>query len=113
MPPVSIPITQLTDAGAHAARSDERRPRQRQPARLQRRPRRPRSVSTDAGAQSITIVTPGHRRRLRHRGPTLAVPAGATRIIGPFAPSTYNQSDGSVRINPSIATTLKFRAYRV
>lgn len=71
-------------------------------------------VSSDAGAQSVTIETPGTvGTGLAIGDQVVAVPAGVTRMIGPFAPGIYNQGDGSIYVNPSVSTTLKFRAYRL
>jgi len=45
---------------------------------------------------------------------SIAVSAGATRYAGPFRTSTYKQdSSNTLYLNPSVSTTLKFRAYRV
>lgn len=113
MPPVSIPVTQLTDAGvAPPAQTNGDLTNGNQ---LDFNDGRiiVEVISTDAGAQSVTVVTPGSVGGFAIADNVVAVPAGATRIIGPLSPSTYNQSDGSVRVNPSVSTTLKFRAYRV
>lgn len=44
---------------------------------------------------------------------TETIANGATRILGPFAPARFNQNAaGDVYFNPSVATDLKFRAYK-
>lgn len=72
-------------------------------------------ISSDAGSQTVTvkagdaITTDG----LTLSDLTLTVAAGATKYFGPFRPRTFKQSADSNRIylNPSVSTTLKFRAY--
>jgi hypothetical protein len=113
MPPVSIPVTQCLDSGVTPPAQTNGDLVNGNQLDFNDGRIIVECISTDAGAQSVVIVTPGTVGGFAIADNTVAVPAGATRIIGPFAPSTYNQSDGSVRINPSIATTLKFRAYRV
>ena len=68
-------------------------------------------VSSDAGAQTVTVVTPGTVSGRAIADQVINVPAGATRYIGKLSPATYNQPDGTVQINVSVSTTLKFRAY--
>jgi hypothetical protein len=73
-------------------------------------------VSTDAGAQTVEIEP---NPALTVDGLTItnlsiAVPAGATRYVGPFRGNTFNQnSSGDVYVNPSVSTTLKFRCYQL
>lgn len=68
-------------------------------------------VSSDAGAQTVTVETPGSVDGLAVADQVISVPAGATRFIGPFPTTIYNQSDGMLYVNPSVSTTLKFRVY--
>ena len=71
-------------------------------------------ISSDAGAQTVTVVTPGAvGGSYAIADLSVAVPAGATRLIGPFPPNIFNQADGTVTITPSVNTTLKFRAYHI
>ena len=70
-------------------------------------------VSTDAGAQSVTVVTPGQQSGLGVADLVVSVPAGATRLMGPFSPGTFNNADGTVYIDTTVSTTLKFRAYHL
>lgn len=42
------------------------------------------------------------------------VPAGATRLLGPFEDGAFNQNgDGHVYFDPELSTDLKFRVYKV
>lgn len=114
MPRVNIPITQLTDDGvappaATAADATNDHQLAFNDGRVFVE-----VVSTDAAAQSVTIITPGTvGSGLAVADKTVAVPAGATRYVGPLAPQVYNQPDGTVQIDPSISTTLGLRAYRI
>lgn len=73
-------------------------------------------VSTDAGSQTLGFplvaalaanvdgVTLGDK--------LITIPAGATRVMGPFPPTYYNQPGGDqVFVNPSVSTTLSIKAY--
>lgn len=70
-------------------------------------------VSTDAGAQTVTV----HYAALADVPGTpevIPVAAGATMILGPFSPGLFNQNgDGDVYFDPSVSSTLDFRARRV
>jgi hypothetical protein len=71
-------------------------------------------VSTDLGAQSVGFAIPGLVDGQAVADKTVAVPAGATRLVGPFPPGTYNQDDNSLHLNPSLnGATLKLRAYKL
>ena len=73
-------------------------------------------VSTDGGAQTVEIVA---NPSLTADGLTvgnLSIPvaAGATVLAGPFRVGTFKQDiNNTVYVNPSVSTTLKFRAYRL
>ena len=73
-------------------------------------------VSTDAGAQTVTLH---YAARALGGGVTTtpevySVAAGATRILGPFPTALFNQNAaGDVYFDPSVSSTLDFRAYRV
>lgn len=73
-------------------------------------------VSSDAGAQTVEVVA---NPSLSADGLTvanlsIAIPAGATRLCGPFRQQTFKQdSVGMLHLNPSVSTTLKFRAYEL
>lgn len=72
-------------------------------------------ISTDGSDQTVTL----------HYSPALApgvtaaayaetIPAGATRLLGPFSPSKFNQNAAKdVYFDPAVSGTLDFRAYRV
>lgn len=70
-------------------------------------------VSTDAGAQTVEVETPGSVDGLAVANLSIAVGAGLTVVAGPFPPAVYNQPDGSIYINPSVSNTLDLRAYRI
>lgn len=112
MPRVEIPVTQLTDAGvAPPAQTNGDATNDHYIAGndghivLE-------IISTDAGAQTVTILTPGNFGGLNVEDRVVAVPAGATRYVSKLAPGLYNQADGSVYLDPSVSTNLKFRAFR-
>lgn len=113
MPRVEIPVTQLTDSGvAPPAQTNADATNDHYIAgndghiMLE-------IISTDGGAQSVTILTPGTFGGLNLEDRTVSVPAGQTRYVGRLAPGIYNQADGSIYLDPSVSTNLKFRAYRV
>ncbi len=72
-------------------------------------------VSTDAGTQTVTIKrSPVFRVGTPLTDEVVSVAANVTRIIGPFAPTEFNQNgSGDVYFDPSVSNTLDFRAYRV
>lgn len=70
-------------------------------------------VSSDAAARTVTFQTPATVGDLAIADLDVAVPAGATRLVGPLSPALFNQPDGSVNVDVAVSTTLKFRAYRV
>ncbi len=73
-------------------------------------------VSTDAASQTVTVqLAPAAAGGVAAvPGQAETIPAGATRILGPFAKSKFDQNAaGDVHFDPSVSTTLKFRAYRV
>ena len=70
-------------------------------------------VSTDVGAQTVTVhyaataPVPGTPE-------VVSVPAGATKVLGPFSPALFNQNAaGDVYFDPSVSSTLDFRARRI
>lgn len=71
-------------------------------------------VSSDGGPQTVEIEYAPNYASLVDIAPTSeSVPAGGTRLLGPFSPTAFNQnSDGDVYFAPSVSTTLKFRAYK-
>ena len=68
-----------------------------------------------ATACTITIKTPGTIDGLAVDELTYVVPIDATvpSMIGPFPPSIYNQSDGTVHVTPSNPATFYYAAVRV
>ena len=114
MPRVDVPITQLTEQGvAPPAQVNADAANDHQLAYNDGRVF-VEVVSSDAGAQSVTIITPGTVGGLAVADQVVAVPAGATRLFGPLPPAIYNQPDGTVSFDPSVTgATLKFRAYHL
>ena len=72
-------------------------------------------VSTDAGAQTVTIKrSPTLRAGTPPADEVVSVAAGATAVLGPFATAEFNQNgSGDVYFDPSVSNTVDFRAYRV
>jgi len=70
-------------------------------------------VSSDASTQTVTVETPVTYDSLAVEDLEISIPAGATRLSGPFPMNSFNQSDQSIYLNPSVSTTLKFRAYKL
>lgn len=72
-------------------------------------------VSSDASSRTVTFyyapnVLPG----VTVGAVVETVAAGATRLLGPFPPGRFNQNAAKdVYFDPSVSTTLKFRAYRL
>jgi hypothetical protein len=71
-------------------------------------------VSSDASPQTVSIeYAPTYAPLTALSAETVSIPAGGTRLIGPFAPTAFNQNASKdVYFAPSVSTTLKFRAYR-
>jgi hypothetical protein len=72
-------------------------------------------VSTDAGPQTVTVhYSPNLAQGVIIASYAESVAAGATRRMGPFSQRLFNQNgDRDVYFDPSVATTLKFRAFKV
>lgn len=72
-------------------------------------------VSTDGGSQTVGFILGTGASALVDGltlpEKTITIPAGATRLIGPFPPQLYNQSGSLVFVDPSVSTTLALRAY--
>jgi hypothetical protein len=70
-------------------------------------------VSSDAGAQTVSILySPYYAPIATVASQVESVPAGATRRIGPFLSTAFDQnSTNDVYFNCSVSTNLKFRAY--
>lgn len=71
-------------------------------------------ISSDGSPRNVTIeYGPQYGPITDIPGEVQSIPAGATRILGPFAPAAFDQnSSKDVYFTPSISTTLKFRAYK-
>lgn len=73
-------------------------------------------VSSDAGAQTVEIPPNPNLTAdgLTVSNLSIAVGAGDTVLAGPFRTNTFKQdTDNTLYVNPSVSTTLKFRAYRI
>jgi hypothetical protein len=66
----------------------------------------------DAATQTVTFQTPGTVDGLAVADLVLSLAAAAIKLVGPFSPGTFNQSDGLIYVDPS-DTDLKFRVYRL
>lgn len=55
--------------------------------------------NTGAGSHTVTIVTTETVDDLAVPDRTIAIPAGETRIAGPFAPGIYNDANNKVFVN--------------
>lgn len=68
-----------------------------------------------ASAITVTLVTPGKSRFgvLDEPDLTVAVPAGATRLIGPLASDLSDSTAGGVQFTYSSVTTVTVAAVRV
>lgn len=71
------------------------------------------AVNTGAGSQDITIDTPGNVSGLAVADLVVSVPAGLTRLIGPFPPATFNQGGTSDVYVNVIVNTWNLRAYHI
>lgn len=72
-------------------------------------------VSSDGSTRTVSIdYSPFYAPLTDVAAEVVSIPAGATRQLGPFSASAFNQNGaGDVHFTPSVATTLKFRAYKV
>lgn len=69
-------------------------------------------VSSDAGSQSVVFQTSKTVDGYALADQSVTMAAGATKYVGPFGTGTFNQTGGTqVYVDPSVSTTLKFRAY--
>lgn len=72
-------------------------------------------ISSDGGSQTVGFILGTGASALVDGltlpEKTITIPAGATRLIGPFPPQLYNQSGSLVFVDPSVPTTLTLRAY--
>ena len=63
--------------------------------------------NTDAAAETVTLTTARTINGLTIQDPTVNVPAGEDRFIGPFAPGVYNDNqDLQVGFSNGTATTV-------
>lgn len=70
-------------------------------------------ISTDGSSRNVGFAIPATPDGQAVADKTVTLSAGGTAICGPYPPIYYNQTDGSLNINPAVNTTLKFRAYRL
>lgn len=62
---------------------------------------------------TLTVATPATVDGLAVADLTATIGAGATRMIGPFPPSVYSASDGSVALTYSAVTSVTVAAVKV
>lgn len=72
-------------------------------------------VSSDAAVRTVSIAySPHYSPLVDIPDEVVSIPIGATRYLGPFLNSAFDQNAArDVYFSPSVATTLKFRAYKV
>lgn len=116
MPRVQIPVTDITRAGvAPPAQTDADSVNDHYFINADSRVLLE-IVSSDAGPQTVDLLpAPGFTADgLTVGNLSIAVPAGATRVCGPFRVSTFKQNATyHMYVDPSVSMTLKFRAYRL
>lgn len=62
---------------------------------------------------TVTVQTPGAVDGLAIADRQVTVSNGSEKMIGPFLPNVYNQSDGSIWINYSATTSVTVAALRL
>ena len=67
----------------------------------------------DSSSKTITIQTPGTVDGLAVADRDVSIPAGEERMIGPFPPGQYNQSDGDIYVDYSATTSVTIAALRM
>ena len=73
-------------------------------------------ISTDGSSQTVEIVPNPTLTAdgLTVSNLTITIPANSTRFAGPFKVTTFKQNAAlDVYVNPSVSTTLTFRAWRL
>jgi hypothetical protein len=72
-------------------------------------------VSSDAGAQTVSVLySPNYAPIATVAAQSESIAAGATRILGPFSKSAFDQNaSGDVYFDPSVSNTLDFRVYKI
>lgn len=64
-------------------------------------------VLNDSGVTvTVTVDAPGTFQGVTLADATVAVAAGARKVIGPFHPAAFNQSDGTVHVDYSAVTSV-------
>ena len=71
-------------------------------------------VSSDGSSRTVSVDYSPHAVPVTDvAAEVVTIPAGATRKLGPFSVGAFDQNAaGEVYFTPSVATTLKFRAYK-
>lgn len=72
-----------------------------------------RVINGGAEAATVTVVTPGEVGGNAVADRTIEVAAGATRLIGPFDPETYNDAKGNLAVKFSKVTSVKLEVTQV
>ena len=72
-------------------------------------------VLNTGGASTLTFITPGtvDAQTIGDRDVAIGIDATEGMFIGPFPPSIYNQSDGTVNVDINDHTTLTLEAFRL
>jgi hypothetical protein len=69
-------------------------------------------VKTTTNAIVVTVDTPGSVDGNAIANKTYSIGTAAERHIGPFPPSFYNQSDGSISVDFDVVTGVTIGAFR-
>lgn len=67
----------------------------------------------DSGSHTVTPVTQLAPDGQTVSALTVAVPAGATKVIGPFPPGVYNDVNGNVQLTYSAVTSVTVKVVQV
>lgn len=69
--------------------------------------------NASGGSINVTIVTPVTQSGLALADQVVAVAAGAEKMIGPFAPATFNDSSDVVNVTYSAVTSITVGVFRL
>jgi hypothetical protein len=72
-----------------------------------------RVINGGAEATTVTIVTPGDVDGNAVADKDITVANGATKLIGPFSPDTYNDKKGRLQVKLSKVTSVTMEVTRV
>jgi hypothetical protein len=70
-------------------------------------------TSSDLATQTVAFVLPGTVDGSTAEAKEIELAPGETQLAGPFPIEFYNHADDSLFVDPSVDTTLEFRAFSV